>query len=231
MQAEESVTITANIDQLSETVADEGDMFSEMFGSEATEVKIYGDLDGSTTGMSIDGEDLMRVFDQEEAYFAGGAIFNLLGGQDLGLSGTEQELLDSISDEFADTWIDVSSELGADGDDFNIGGLLNSLEDGWKGDGESEDSPVSRDEISDEGTHEVRNEQDVWIYQGGEEGQELVLEANSDAPKIVAIADGENSMTFSEWSTTESPQRPDESEVIDEAEFEQRIMQSVLGGM
>lgn len=230
MQQEESVTITADIEALSESVSDEGDMFTEMLGSDATEVKIYGDLDGSTTGMSIGGEDLMRVFEQQEAYFAGDVIFNLFGGQDLGLGGAEQEIFDSMSEEFANTWIDVSSELGAEADEFNIGSLLTSLEDGWKGDSESDDSPVRRDEISDEGSHEVRNEQDVWVYQGSEEGQELVLEANFDAPKIVAIADGENLMNFSDWSATEGPQRPDESEVIDEAEFEERMMQSILGG-
>jgi len=230
MQQEESVTITADIEALSESVSDEGDMFTEMLGSDATEVKIYGDLDGSTTGMSIGGEDLMRVFEQQEAYFAGDVIFNLFGGQDLGLGGAEQEIFDSMSEEFANTWIDVSNELGAEADEFNIGSLLTSLEDGWKGDSESDDSPVSRDEISDEGSHEVRNEQDVWVYQGSEEGQELVLEANFDAPKIVAIADGENLMNFSDWSATEGPQRPDESEVIDEAEFEERMMQSILGG-
>lgn len=230
MQQEESVTITADIEALSESVSDEGDMFTEMLGSDATEVKIYGDLDGSTTGMSIGGEDLMRVFEQQEAYFAGDVIFNLFGGQDLGLGGAEQEIFDSMSEEFANTWIDVSNELGAEADEFNIGSLLTSLEDGWKGDSESDDSPVRRDEISDEGSHEVRDEQDVWVYQGSEEGQELVLEANFDAPKIVAIADGENLMNFSDWSATEGPQRPDESEVIDEAEFEERMMQSILGG-
>jgi len=230
MQQEESVTITADIEALSESVSDEGDMFTEMLGSDATEVKIYGDLDGSTTGMSIGGEDLMRVFEQQEAYFAGDVIFNLFGGQDLGLGGAEQEIFDSMSEEFANTWIDVSSELGAEADEFNIGSLLTSLEDGWKGDSESDDSPVRRDEISDQGSHEVRDEQDVWVYQGSEEGQELVLEANFDAPKIVAIADGENLMNFSDWSATEGPQRPDESEVIDEAEFEERMMQSILGG-
>lgn len=230
IQQEESVTITADIEALSESVSDEGDMFTEMLGSDATEVKIYGDLDGSTTGMSIGGEDLMRVFEQQEAYFAGDVIFNLFGGQDLGLGGAEQEIFDSMSEEFANTWIDVSSELGAEADEFNIGSLLTSLEDGWKGDSESDDSPVRRDEISDQGSHEVRDEQDVWVYQGSEEGQELVLEANFDAPKIVAIADGENLMNFSDWSATEGPQRPDESEVIDEAEFEERMMQSILGG-
>lgn len=230
MQQEESVTITADIEALSESVSDEGDMFTEMLGSDATEVKIYGDLDGSTTGMSIGGEDLMRVFEQQEAYFAGDVIFNLFGGQDLGLGGAEQEIFDSMSEEFANTWIDVSNELGAEADEFNIGSLLTSLEDGWKGDSESDDSPVRRDEISDQGSHEVRDEQDVWVYQGSEEGQELVLEANFDAPKIVAIADGENLMNFSDWSATEGPQRPDESEVIDEAEFEERMMQSILGG-
>lgn len=224
MQAQDSVTISADIEQLAEA---EDDMFGEMLAGDDTNMQLYGALDGSAIGMSFGDSDLVRVFGHEEAYLSGEAFFDLMGSAGAGLDGTDD---DATSELFADTWIDFSSEISGEDNEFDLGGALGELQDGWNEGEANDDTPVARDELSDDGTHEVREEQDVWVYAGSEEGQELVLEANHDAPKIVALSDGDTTMTFSEWNATESPQRPEESQIIDQDEFEQRIMQAILGG-
>lgn len=224
VQDQDSVTISADMSQLMDTLDDSSNMFGDMFGADGDSVKIYGDLDGASMAIALGEDDLMRVFGQDAAYLSGDAIFSIFGGEGL----TEQEVFEGITEEFADTWIDFSSELG-DEDEFDIGSLLSELQDSWADGSGSDETPVTRDEISDEGIHEVRDEQDVWVYEGTEDGQELVLEANHGAPIIVAISDGDNTMTFSDWSETEAPERPEDSQIIDEDEFEQRMMEIMLG--
>lgn len=223
VQEQESVTISADMSQLMGTLDDGSNMFGGMFGPDGDSVKIYGDLDGTSMAVALGEDDLMRVFGQDAAYLSGDAIFSIFGGEGL----TEQEVFEGITEEFADTWIDFSNEL--DDEEFNIGTLLSELQDSWAEGDDSDETPITRDEISDEGIHEVRDEQDVWVYEGAEDGQELVIEANHDAPIIVAISDGDNTMTFSDWNETESPERPEESQIIDEDEFEQRMMEIMLG--
>ena len=224
VQEQESVTISADMSQLMDTMDDGSNMFGGMFGPDGDSVKIYGDLDGTSMAVALGEDDLMRVFGQDAAYLSGDAIFSIFGGEGL----TEQEVFEEIREELAGTWIDFSSELGDD-EDLNIESLLSELQDSWAEGDDSGETPITRDEISDEGIHEVRDEQDVWVYEGAEDGQELVLEANHDAPIIVAISDGDNTMTFSDWNETESPERPEESQIIDEDEFEQRMMEIMLG--
>ena len=127
--------------------------------------------------------------------------------------------------------VDYSDELETccRGDSFDIRTLLDELQDSWE-DGDDGESPVEREKLSDEGTHEIRNDQDVWIYEG-EEGQELVLKPTLMLPrskksqmKMMSL------LKFSKWGDTEAPQRPDDSDIITEQEFEQRVNEAVMGG-
>src|SRR5690625_7080422 len=119
-------------------------MFGVMFGSDCDIVNIDGDLDGTIMAVALGEDDLMRVFEQDAAYLSGDAIFSIFGGEGL----TEQEVFEGITEEFADTWIDFSSEL--DDEDFNIGTLLSELQDSWAEGDDSDETPVTRDEISED---------------------------------------------------------------------------------
>src|SRR5699024_12487100 len=102
----------------------------------------------------------------DDAYMSGNAIFGLLEQQSLGFSAQDEEMLNELSDEFSDSWLDYSDELENDaavGDSFDIRTLLDELQDSWE-DGDDGESPVEREKRSDEGSTDIRNEQDVWIY-------------------------------------------------------------------
>ncbi|HIW46617.1 MAG TPA: hypothetical protein H9884_06925 [Candidatus Yaniella excrementigallinarum] len=233
MEEAGSVTMTADLDDFAKVEPESADAMRQMIGDELSDLRIYGALDGSGTAISLDDNDLMIGFGGDEAYLSGNAIFGLLEQQSFGFSAQEEEMLNELSDEFSDSWLDYSDELENDaavGDSFDIRTLLDELQDSWE-DGDDGESPVEREKLSDEGTHEIRNDQDVWIYEGEEEGQELVLEADPDAPKIKEITNEDDvSLKFSKWGDTEAPQRPDDSDIITEQEFEQRVNEAVMGG-
>lgn len=81
--------------------------------------------------------------------------------------------------------------------------------------------------MPDDGTHEICNDLDVWVYPGNEAGKELVIDADHDAPRLLTITDGEHAASFRDWGTTETPQRTEQSEIISEDEFQQRVEQAI----
>ena len=232
MQESGSVTLVADLETFAETDPQSAQVFEQMFGDDGSEMRIYGELDGSATGFGFGESDLMRVFGEDEAYLSAEAVFSVIEGQGMGLTAEQEQAMSDIGDEFADTWVDYSSELQAGGDEegFDIGTLFTDLQESWEEGGDSGESPIDRDEVSDEGTHEVRNDNDVWVYTGNEEGQELVLEANHEAPKIVEISDGEMTMEFVEWGSTEAPQRPEDSQITTQQGMEERMTELMMGG-
>lgn len=232
MEQAGSVTIIADLSDMAGFDADSADMFGEVFGSEQTELSIYGDLDGSATAVNIDGNDLIVALGGDEAYISAEAVFGMLTNQLPGMGAEEEEVFAQLSEEFSGKWLDYSDELQSDGqgDDFNIGELFSELRQDWTSQDEASDTPVDREEISDEGSHEVRDGSDVWVYEGEEEGQELVLAADHEAPKIVEMSDNEMSMSYTDWGETENPEAPDESDVMTEQELEERLMEAMMSG-
>lgn len=225
MQEEGSVTITADVEMFGNT--ENTEMFSNASGEEGLSATIYGPLDGSATAIGFGDNDLMRAFGQDEAYMAGDGLFELIGAQDL--SDAEQQQFDAATEEFADTWIDLSEDFSDDAVEFKISEIFATLQDGWNGEEDEEDTVITRDDISDEGTHEVRDDIDVWVYEGQTEGQELVLIADHDAPRFYEISDDGQNMKFSKWGETESPERPEESQTISQDEAQQRMMEVIFG--
>lgn len=223
MQQEGSVTMTTDIEMISG-----GDPLAQQMFGDASDMNIYGSLDGSATAISVDTNDFMRVFGQEEAFISGDALFAMFESQGMGLDAAQQEQLEAASAEFADVWIDFSDELSGEDDEFNIGALFSELQDEWNGEDESDDTPIDRNEISDEGTHEIRDDIDVWVYPGEEEGQELVLIADHDAPRFYEFSADDMTMKFSKWGETEAPARPEESNVLTQEEAQQRIMEAMM---
>src|SRR5699024_11548446 len=94
------------------------------------------------------------------------AVLSVIEGHGMGLTAEQEQAMSDIGDEFADTWVAYSSELQAGGeeDGFDIGTLFTDLQESWEGGGDSGESPIDRDEVSDEGTHEERNDHDVSVY-------------------------------------------------------------------
>ena len=229
MQDEGSVTITADLSMLAAEQDDATEIFGSMLGDLST-VTIYGELDGSATAVGFGDDDFMRVFGQDEAYLAGDAMFSMIesfgGGA---MDESEQEMFEAMAEEFAGTWINFSDQMDDQGDDMNISELFGNLRDDWGEDGG--DAPLDLNQLSDEAVFEQRDGVDVWVYAGQEEGQELVLEANHDAPKILEMASDGARMTFSEWGNTTAPEPPAENDVIDEEEMQQRMMQHMLGDL
>lgn len=232
-----TVTLSADVNDLLGEDAQNVQLFEEMSDGGASEIQFYGSLKETATGMRIGDQELMRNFGDDGTYVSGDAIFNLLGNQNLGLTSAEQQQFDEIAAEFSDTWVDYSSEMQSDGssDEMDLGVLFDELQQSWEGEDADVETPVDRDEISDEGTYEARDGQDVWVYTGNEEGQELVIEADHDAPKFVSVSEEGNVMSFTDWGATEAPEQPDESQIMTEQEMEQQLTgagssDSSLGG-
>lgn len=224
MQAADSVTITIEPQETDQAVddSDTDGLFDGMFGVFDETIQIYGDVEGAAMAIALEDEDMMLVFDQTEGYLAADALFKLFGGEDppAGFSDSARQ---AAIEEFSDTWLDYSAELENAQDDISISALLDEFHNHWV-DGDTDGIPVTRDNLSDEGTRETREDQDVLVYEGSEDGQELVVEADSDAPKIMSISDRNHAVIFSDWDQTDSPERPDASEVIDEDDLQDRIL-------
>lgn len=237
MEEAGSVTMIADMQDIAEFDEQGAEAFQQMLGSEGSEFKIYGELDGSASAVSVNDSDVIATFGGEEAYVSADVMFGLLGTQDMGLSAGEQEIVEQMSDEFSGKWLDFSEEIQSTEDDqFDVGSMFAELRDGWADEedssesSDSSDSPVEREEISDEGTHEVRDDADVWVYGGEDEGQELVLTADHEAPKIVEVSDGEMTMALTDWGETQTPEQPDESDLMTEQDIQQAIVESMMGG-
>src|SRR5690625_1906587 len=168
MEEAGSVTVRADLEDMAGTDPEAFAMFEELFGSGQTELLIYGDLDGSASAMSIGDNDLVASFGDDEAYMSADVIFNVMANQAPEMGAEQEDLFDQLSEEFSGNWLDYSEELqsGDGADDISVSGLFSQMRDGWASDEESSETPVEREKISDEGSHEVRDGDDVWVYSG-----------------------------------------------------------------
>ena len=230
MRQEESVTIRTTLARIADSLSDEHELMEEILGEDGAEFTVYGDLQGSAVAIGFGDADVMRVFEQEEVYLSAETLLTLMDSEASGGGMAQQRNFDAMVEEYAHTWVEFSSEIEAHAHDFKIGPLLSQIRDSWAGNASTAEAPLLCDAISDKGSHEVRDEQDVWVYQGAAEDQELVVEADLESPKIVAMINGEQKISFSGWGETESPQRPEESQIIDRGEFESRVMQGLQDG-
>lgn len=234
MEEAGSVTMIADVQDLADFDEQDAEMFEQMLGSKGSDFKIDGEMDGSASAMSVDNSDVLATFGGEEAYVSADVMLGLLGTQDTDLSDGEQGIVEQMSDEFSGKWLDFSEEIQSTEDDqFDVGSMFAELRDGWADDedsSDSSDSPVEREEISDVGTHEVRDDADFWVYEGEDEGQELVLIADHEAPKIAEVSDDEMTMVFTDWGETQAPERPDESDLMTEEDLQQAIVETMMGG-
>lgn len=226
MSEAESVTISADISAETQEDAFGSAMVEQMLGADVSEIAVYGSLDGSGSAMRFGEEDFVRVFDGDTAYMSADRVVAMMTGWVGGDLGEEdQQAMEEFSDELEGQWLDYSDELsGDDLDDFEVSGLLESMRESWEEE-DGDESPIQRSEISDEGVHEERDGEDVWVYSGSEEGAELVIAADHDRPYILEVTDGSSAVELSGWDDTDAPERPDDSDLISEAELEDRFAQ------
>lgn len=231
MQNAGSVTVTADMTAFVEEDPEAAEIFEGMLGADVSDMQFYGSLDEPATAMSVGGQDLFLTFGENGAYLSADAIFGVLETETAALTPEEQELFDSLKAEFAGSWVDFTAE--AQGDDsldvLDVRVLLSEFRQSWEGEESSDDALIPRTNMPEEGSHEVRDDQDVWVYLGDEEGQELVLQADPESPKVISISDAETTMTFTDWGKTEVPVAPEDSELLTEADFD-RAMAERLGG-
>src|SRR5699024_11313350 len=122
-------------DDFAKVEPESADAMRQMIGDELSDLRIYGALDGSGTAISLDDNDLMIGFGGDEAYLSGNAIFGLIEQQSFGFSAQEEEMLNEVSDEFSDSWLDYSAELEKDaavGDSYDSSNLIAELQDSWE---------------------------------------------------------------------------------------------------
>lgn len=155
-----------------------------------------------------------------------------------------QELdMDSLEQELDGLWVEFPGEAG--GEDLTLASLLEDFQQDWESAGQdaegtesSSESPsasgesesVQRDDFAEEGEHEVREGQDVWVYSAEEAEGELVILADEQAPYMLEATDGETTLTFNQWDEAEIPEQPEQDALITQSEFEELIADSATTG-
>ncbi|MDR7348029.1 hypothetical protein J2S62_002286 [Enteractinococcus fodinae] len=199
--------------------------FDDIYGESDAPFENRGMLDGSGSSLHRDGHELARVFPDDVMYLTGGAVLSMFEGGEIGLDSFAELDRTSVPDDLMDVWVEPSPEIqdfyseGA----FNVGDEFYGLHRMWYGE-DSPDHAITRDHLTDQGTAEIRNDKEVWVYPGEYMDQELVIESNHETPRLVSLSYPLLEMHFKDWGETEAPERPDEADVISLDEFEERVL-------
>lgn len=235
MESADSLTIEGDMGEIGE-----GEDFEEFLGDSGT-LSVSGALDGSYTVISGDGEPLMMMIGDEA--FVDGAITASLAAAPMG----DAIDMDQLESELEGKWLDLSSEMGSD-DDIDLGEMIADGRESWEeGEGDSDDDSDSDDADSDEsngdsaspdgdddnpfdsssldeeGTEEERDGESVWVY-SDDEGNEIALRADEDAPYAVEVTNDGTTARFTDWNEVEEPERPADEDVLDQQDLESLLM-------
>ena len=237
MESADSVTVEGDMSEVSDT-----EDLEEFLGASGT-MSVSGAMDGSYTVISGDGEPLMMMVGDET--FIDGAITASLAAAPMG----DAVDMDQLEEDLEGKWLDMTSEMGS-GDDMNMGEMIADGRESWEegeddepdaeepdgeeassdetssdeatADGQS-DGPFGRSALDEEGTEEERNGESVWVY-SDDEGNELAIRADEDAPYAVEVTNDGTTARFTEWNEVEEPQRPAEDDVLDQQDLESLLM-------
>lgn len=231
MQDAENVTMVTEGNAVDADLDD----FAEEFGDDEDDVDlehisvtVSGAVDGSATEAQFDvaGQN-MTLLQNDEGFFMDGQATAFFLEQ-----GAPEEFRDAIDmegvyEDLADSWVDMSGGINESDWDFAIDEILSNMEEEFQDADDDSIFPWSDDEFP-EGEAEERDGEDVWVYAGEEEG-EMVLAADEDDPRILAV-DGENEdgepvmVTFRDWDEAEYEEGLPDGEVITEADFEEILL-------
>lgn len=236
MESADSVTIEGDMGEIGE-----GEDFQEFLGDSGT-LSVSGAMDGSFTVISGDGEPLMMMIGDEA--FVDGAITASLAAAPMG----DAIDTDQLEQELEGKWLDLSSEMGSD-DEIDLGEMIadgrETWEEGAEEDAEGDDSgsddsgsdesngdssssssdenPFDSSSLEEEGTEEERDGESVWAY-SDDQGNELAVRADEDAPYAVEVTNDGTTARFTEWNEVDEPERPADDDVLDQQDLESLLM-------
>lgn len=237
MESADSVTIEGDMGEIGE-----GEDFQEFLGDSGT-LSVSGAMDGSFTVISGDGEPLMMMIGDEA--FVDGAITASLAAAPMG----DAIDTDQLEQELEGKWLDLSSEMGSD-DEIDLGEMIADGRETWEEGAEEDDSegddsdsddsdsdesngdssssssdenPFNSSSLEEEGTEEERDGESVWAY-SDDEGNELAVRADEDAPYAVEVTNDGTTARFTEWNEVDEPERPADDDVMDQQDLESLLM-------
>lgn len=220
MEASESVTMTVDFEGLPDDAAGL-DEIRQIYGEDVTTASIYGEIGSGATAMSFGDDPMLLVFD-DEAYMSTDVMLLAMDQVADGPGGEEvADEFDQLRAELDGAWLDFSDDLGPDDDAMSLTTILSEAREGWF-EGDDDDAPFDREELSQEGVYEERDGEDVWVYT--DEGDaELVVTADAENPRMISTTADGVTMTLSDWDATEAPQPPASEEIIDEDELAEQM--------
>ncbi|GAA1825305.1 hypothetical protein [Nesterenkonia flava] len=235
----ESVTVTAEISMVggaanddlddeddtdndtdADEVEDAGDAEDELeqqLDGEQMSMVMRGSPDGSLAevDVSMDGMDLNALVIDQQMYISGESMADTFE-QQLTEQDLEQIDFEGFRSEVEGSWLDL-------GEDENLGGFEDMLD-------ELDNEESWSEDFNDEGTVDERDGQEVWVYEGNN-GEELVIVADEENPYIHSLTgeaeDGYFEMVFSDWDETDLPEAPADEDVLTEDEFNELLMQYI----
>lgn len=221
----ESVSISVDFVEDDEVfLTEEYAALEEVFGEGFGGIGIIGAVDGSGTELLVGPEDrrveVMRIF-EDEAYLSAEFIAADAFGQpepSFDEDETEEDSFVDISGNYAGYWFDESADYDGELDEYTIAELFAAAEESWFDDEAELASPISDPSLYGVGEHQRRYGMDVWVYPG-EEGAELVVEADQDAPRMLRASNGMTIFSFTQWGRTPEVKVP--LDLLTEEEFEE----------
>ncbi|HIW99087.1 MAG TPA: hypothetical protein H9871_02985 [Candidatus Nesterenkonia stercoripullorum] len=237
MESADSVTVEGDMGEIGE-----GEDFQEFLGDSGT-LSVSGAMDGSFTVISGDGEPLMMMIGDEA--FVDGGITASLAAAPMG----DAIDMDQLEQELEGKWLDLSSEMGSD-DEIDLGEMIADGRETWEEGAEEDDSegddsasdesdsdesngessssssdenPFNSSSLEEEGTEEERDGESVWAY-SDDEGNELAVRADEDAPYAVEVTNDGTTARFTEWNEVDEPERPADDDVMDQQDLESLLM-------
>ncbi len=215
MESADSVTVEGDMGEIGE-----GEDFQEFLGDSGT-LSVSGAMDGSFTVISGDGEPLMMMIGDEA--FVDGAITASLAAAPMG----DAIDMDQLEQELEGKWLDLSSEMGSD-DEIDLGEMIADGRETWEegadeDDSDGDENPFNSSSLEEEGTEEERDGESVWAY-SDDEGNELAVRADEDAPYAVEVTNDGTTARFTEWNEVEEPERPAGDDVLDQQDLESLLM-------
>lgn len=202
MLSAETVTLEGQV-QAGDAELDE--LFSELDEDAVGDITVTGALDGTDSQMSYsagEGHSFTHRAVGGVEYFRGEDFGSLF------YSELDEEIADLVDPEFldefvAEQWVALSED-GA-GSIFSAEDFLRT----WQ-------QELEGDQVEDiEGVRETRGGQVVYVYAEDDGDAEYVVAADGP-PYLLQLEDQQNSYTFTDWNSTDTPEEPENIITLDD---------------
>lgn len=130
---------------------------------------------------------------------------------------------EGFREEAGDRWLIIEDIPESEMEELEIDGLLNEY--GF------DDAPSLAEQYSSEGELQERDGTSVWVYDGEDEA-ELVVLADADAPYFVELSyyddDAHVTERYSNWNEAPETEEPSEDDIMTEQELEELLMGHIV---